>query len=403
MILMKPSILSIAFLCLLVTGLLCGTGELRAVELGIDVLEKNHFDILRGKRVGLVTNQTGVNSAGEKTRLILRKHVNLVALYTPEHGLDGTEKAGVEIRSRRDPLTGLTAYSLYGDTRKPTPQMLAGIDVLVFDMQDIGCRSYTYISTMGKCLQACAEQGKKIVILDRPNPLGGDRVEGMGIDPKWISFVGQFPIPYVHGLSMGELALMANTKGWMGPKADLQVVKMRGWARSMTWPMTGLRWVATSPNIPLAMSPNYYVITGVVGGLAGGLDLGLFSPKAFQILGAPWIKPQMVSYLRAKCRGLGVDPCTTSSGPGVIFHANPGGGGDLCAAALYTLAESNRQSRGAVFSKCSGSMMNLFYKVYGSDTIRRDLASRKPEQIVASWQPFLIRFRSERQPFLLYQ
>jgi uncharacterized protein YbbC (DUF1343 family) len=400
---MKPSNLSIAFLCLLVTGLLCSTGELRAVELGIDVLEKNHFDILRGKRVGLVTNQTGVNSAGEKTRLILRKHVNLVALYTPEHGLDGTEKAGVEIRSRRDPLTGLTAYSLYGDTRKPTPQMLAGIDVLVFDMQDIGCRSYTYISTMGKCLQACAEQGKKIVILDRPNPLGGDRVEGMGIDPKWISFVGQFPIPYVHGLTMGELALMANTKGWMGPKADLQVVKMRGWARSMTWPMTGLRWVATSPNIPLAMSPNYYVITGVVGGLAGGLDLGLFSPKAFQILGAPWIKPQMVSYLRAKCRGLGVDPCTTSSGPGVIFHANPGGGGDLCAAALYTLAESNRQSRGAVFSKCSGSMMNLFYKVYGSDTIRRDLASRKPEQIVASWQPFLIRFRSERQPFLLYQ
>ena len=403
MILMKPSNLSIAFLCLLVSGLLCSTGELRAVELGIDVLEKNHFDILRGKRVGLVTNQTGVNSAGEKTRLILRKHVNLVALYTPEHGLDGTEKAGVEIRSRRDPLTGLTAYSLYGDTRKPTPQMLAGIDVLVFDMQDIGCRSYTYISTMGKCLQACAEQGKKIVILDRPNPLGGDRVEGMGIDPKWISFVGQFPIPYVHGLTMGELALMANTKGWMGPKADLQVVKMRGWARSMTWPMTGLRWVATSPNIPLAMSPNYYVITGVVGGLAGGLDLGLFSPKAFQILGAPWIKPQMVSYLRAKCRGLGVDPCTTSSGPGVIFHANPGGGGDLCAAALYTLAESNRQSRGAVFSKCSGSMMNLFYKVYGSDTIRRDLASRKPEQIVASWQPFLIRFRSERQPFLLYQ
>ena len=403
MILMKPSNLSIAFLCLLVTGLLCSTGELRAVELGIDVLEKNHFDILRGKRVGLVTNQTGVNSAGEKTRLILRKHVNLVALYTPEHGLDGTEKAGVEIRSRRDPLTGLTAYSLYGDTRKPTPQMLAGIDVLVFDMQDIGCRSYSYISTMGKCLQACAEQGKKIVILDRPNPLGGDRVEGMGIDPKWISFVGQFPIPYVHGLTMGELALMANTKGWMGPKADLQVVKMRGWARSMTWPMTGLRWVATSPNIPLAMSPNYYVITGVVGGLAGGLDLGLFSPKAFQILGAPWIKPQMVSYLRAKCRGLGVDPCTTSSGPGVIFHANPGGGGDLCAAALYTLAESNRQSRGAVFSKCSGSMMNLFYKVYGSDTIRRDLATRKPEQIVASWQPFLIRFRSERQPFLLYQ
>lgn len=375
----------------------------RAVELGIDVLQKNNFDLLRGKRVGLVTNQTGVSSSGEKTRLILRKHVNLVALYTPEHGLDGVEKAGVEVRSRRDPLTGLTAYSLYGDTRKPTPQMLAGIDVLVFDMQDIGCRSYTYISTMGKCLQACAEQGKEFVVLDRPNPLGGKRVEGMGIDPKWISFVGQFPIPYVHGLTMGELALMANTKGWMGPKANLQVVKMHGWSRSMTWPMTGLRWVPTSPNIPLSMSPNYYVITGVVGGLADGLDLGLFSPKAFQILGAPWISSEMLYYLRAKNCGVAVDPYATPSGPGVIFHADPLGNGDLCAAALYTLAISNKLSHGGIFSKANGEMMNLFYKVYGSDTIRHDLATKKPEQIVASWQPFLSRFRAEREPFLLYQ
>lgn len=376
---------------------------LHAVELGIDVLQKNNFDLLRGKRVGLVTNQTGVNSSGEKTRLILRKHVNLVALYTPEHGLDGTEKAGVEIRSRKDPLTGLKAWSLYGDTRKPTPEMLAGIDVLVLDLQDIGCRSYTYVSTMGKCLQACAEQGKELVILDRPNPLGGNRVEGMGIDPKWISFVGQFPVPYVHGLTMGELALMANAKGWMGPRCNLQVVKMRGWAREMTWPMTGLRWVPTSPNIPLAMSPNYYVVTGIVGGLAGGLDLGLFSPRAFQILGAAWMKPgQMISYLRSRASGVGVVPAATPAGPAVLFEANPSGGGDLTAAALYTLAESNRQSHGLIFSKASKSMLNLFYKVYGSDTIRRDLATKGPDRIVASWRPFLERFRSERQPFLLY-
>lgn len=393
---MKRTLLS------LILAVAAGLIPLRAVELGIDVLQKNNFDLLRGKRVGLVTNQTGVNSAGERTRLILRKHVNLVALYTPEHGLDGTEKAGVEVRSRKDPLTGLKAWSLYGDTRKPTPEMLAGIDVLVLDLQDIGCRSYTYISTMGKCLQACAEQGKELVILDRPNPLGGNRVEGMGIDPKWISFVGQFPIPYVHGLTMGELALMANAKGWMGPRCNLQVVKMRGWTRTMTWPMTGLRWVPTSPNIPLAMSPNYYVITGVVGGLAGGLDLGLFSPRAFQILGAPWIKEKLVSYLRSKCRGIGVDPIRTPSGPGVIFHASPEGGGDLCAAALYTLAECNRQSRGLIFTKAGRDMMNLFYKVYGSDSIRRELATRTPEQIVASWQPFLSRFRTERQPYLLY-
>ena len=372
------------------------------VELGIDVLQKNNFDLLRGKRVGLVTNQTGVNSSGEKTRMILKKHVNLVALYTPEHGLDGTEKAGIEVHSRRDSLTGLPAYSLYGDTRKPTPQMLAGIDVLVYDMQDIGCRSYTYISTMGKCLQACSEQGKEFVVLDRPNPLGGNRVEGQGIDPKWISFVGQFPVPYVHGLTVGELALMANSKGWMGPKANLQVVKMHGWNRSMTWPMTGLHWVPPSPNIPNEMSPSYYVITGVVGELAGGLDQGLFSPKAFQVLGAPWVKPQMVSSLRTKCEDIKVEPTVTASGPGVIYHANPSGGGDLGAAALYTLAECNKESHGMIFNKASKSKIDLFQKVYGSDTIRRELATKRPEQIVASWQPFLNRFRSERQPYLLY-
>ena len=397
---MKLRVLS--FFLTLISALSLGIPSVRAVELGIDVLQKNNFDLLRGKRVGLVTNQTGVNSAGVKTRLILKHHVDLVALYTPEHGLDGAEKAGVEVRSRRDPLTGLTAYSLYGDTRKPTPKMLSGIDVLVYDMQDIGCRSYTYISTMGKCLEACAEQGKEFVVLDRPNPLGGNRVEGQGIDPKWISFVGQFPVPYVHGMTVGELALMANSKGWMGPKANLQVVKMRDWNRSMTWPMTGLRWVPPSPNIPNEMTPNYYVITGVVGELAGGLDQGLFSPRAFQVLGAHWMKPQMISYLRSRCEGIEVGPTTTSCGPGVIFHTNPNGGGDLGAAALYTLAECNKESHGLIFSQASKSKINLFEKVYGSDTIRRELATRRPEEIVASWQPFLNRFRAERQPYLLY-
>jgi uncharacterized protein YbbC (DUF1343 family) len=397
MILMKQRLLPALLFVTIATMI-----PVKAVELGIDVLQKNNFDLLRGKRVGLVTNQTGVNSEGVKTRLLLKKNVRLVALYTPEHGLDGTEKAGVEVRSRRDPLTGLTAYSLYGDTRKPTPQMLAGVDVLVYDMQDIGCRSYTYISTMGKCLQACAEQGKEFVVLDRPNPLGGDRVEGQGIDPKWISFVGQFPVPYVHGMTVGELALMANAKGWMGPKANLQVVKMRGWNRQMTWPMTGLRWVPPSPNIPNEMSPNYYVITGEVGELAGGLDQGLFSPKAFQILGAHWVKPQMTSYLRSKCEEIRVDSTVTASGPGVIFHANPNGGGDLAAAALYTLAECNKESRGLIFSQASKSKINLFNKVYGSDTIRRDLSTMGPDRIVASWRPFLNHFRSERQPYLLY-
>src|SRR5450432_2127873 len=163
------------------------------IDLGIDVLQKQDFAILQGRRVGLVTNQTGVNANGVKTRVILRHApgVKLVALFTPEHGLDGTETAGRYVSTRRDPVTGLTAYSLYGPTRKPTPQMLSGIDVLVYDMQDIGCRSYTYISTMVKCMEAAGEKGIDFVVLDRPNPLGGIRVEGPPMESQWISFVGQ--------------------------------------------------------------------------------------------------------------------------------------------------------------------------------------------------------------------
>jgi len=147
-----------------------------AVELGIDVLEQSDYAILRGKRVGLITNQTGVDSDGNRTRLLLRKHCNLVTLYTPEHGLDGRDPAGKYVKSRRDRLTGLVAFSLYGPTRKPTRSMLSGVDVLVFDLQDIGCRGYTYISTMGKCMEAAAENNLEFVVLDRPNPLGGLRI-----------------------------------------------------------------------------------------------------------------------------------------------------------------------------------------------------------------------------------
>jgi uncharacterized protein YbbC (DUF1343 family) len=256
-----------------------------AAELGIDVLESNGYALLKNKRVGLVTNQTGIDSRGVRTRVLLRKNCNLVALYTPEHGLDGTEKAGRYIRSRRDPVTGLTAHSLYGPTRKPTPVMLQGIDTLVFDLQDIGCRSYTYISTMAKCMEAAAENHLEFVVLDRPNPLGGLRVEGPLVDPQWISFVGQIPVPYVHGMTRGELAHMINAKGWAGGGCDLHVVTMRAWARSFTWNDPGLRWIPTSPNIPRWNSPLYYVATGLIGELHGP-ETGVGGARPFEIVSA---------------------------------------------------------------------------------------------------------------------
>lgn len=374
-----------------------------AVDLGIDVLAEHHFDLLRGKRVGLVTNQTGVNKQGVLTRLVLKKNVRLVALYTPEHGLDGVEKAGVDVRSRKDRLTGLTAYSLYGDTRKPTPAMLSGIDVLVFDMQDIGCRSYTYISTMAKCLQACAEQHKEFVILDRPNPLGGERVEGMPLDPQWVSFVGQLPVPYVHGMTMGELAIMANEKGWMSPiKADLKVIRMHGWSRSMVWSNTGLAWVKPSPNIPNCYSPFYYVVTGVVSELGEGIDIGIGTTSAFEFFTAPWLKSNAYPYLLSKCSGIGVYPYSTRCGKGVRFKINPRSG-NLSAASLYLLALSYHQTHGSIFARAPHEKLNLFYKVYGTSKIREELAHKSPSQIIASWTPFLNHFRGERQPFLLYQ
>ncbi|NBV34379.1 MAG: DUF1343 domain-containing protein [Proteobacteria bacterium] len=255
-----------------------------AVELGIDNLESRQFEQLKGKRVGLITNQTGVNAAGRRTREILAKApgVKLVSLFTPEHGLDGKELAGKYVANRKDSLTGLVAHSLYGPTRKPTPEMLRGLDVLVYDMQDIGVRSYTYISTMAKCMEAAGESGLEFMVLDRPNPLGGLRIEGPPVEPQWISFVGQLPVPYVHGMTCGELARMLNDRQWMASRCRLTVVKMRGWERQMIWQDTGLRWVQTSPNIPRADSPAYYVATGIVGSLAG-LETGVGGATPFEI------------------------------------------------------------------------------------------------------------------------
>ena len=223
-----------------------------AVQLGIDRLAADNFAPVRGKRVGLICNQTSVDGRGRPTRTVLQKALGraFTSLYAPEHGIDGRAAAGVHVSSTRDRLTGLPVYSLYGDTRKPAPWMLANVDVVLFDLQDIGCRSYTYISTMALAMEACGEQGKDFIVLDRPNPINGQRVQGPPLERSWKSFVGQLPVPYVHGLTTGELARMANAEGWTGRRCRLTVVPMSGWQRGMTWNDTGLRWIPTSPNIP---------------------------------------------------------------------------------------------------------------------------------------------------------
>lgn len=262
------------------------------IYLGIDVLESRGFDVLRGKRVGLLTNPAGVNRNGVSTVDVLRnaREVNLVALFGPEHGIYGDEAANVPVDDRIDPRTNLPVYSLYGRFRKPTPGMLENLDVFVVDLQDLGVRSYTYVSAMRLAMEACFENNVEVVILDRPNPMGGLKVNGPPLEERWMSYVGAFRTPYVHGLTIGELTKMAKElPGWMQVPREVQrrgkltVVPMKGWRRSMLWPQTGLTWIPTSPAIPTVEAAIGYSMTGL-GAQLGGFRHGIGTPHPFRLL-----------------------------------------------------------------------------------------------------------------------
>ena len=274
------------------------------VKPGVEVLRESGFDILKGKKVGLVTNPSGVDRNLKSTIDILFEapEVNLVALFGPEHGVRGDVYAGGKVDDSMDSVTGLPVYSLYGSTRKPTPEMLKGIEVMVYDIQDVGVRSYTFISTLGLVMEACAPLGIEVVVLDRPNPLGGVKIEGCYVEQPFNSFVSQYKIPYVYGLTVGELASLINEEGLnRGQKGDrepsrcrLAVVPMKGWKRSMLYEETGLPWVLPSPNIPFKDSPMYYAASGVCGELYGFMNIGIGYTLPFQVFGATWLDPQVL-------------------------------------------------------------------------------------------------------------
>ena len=265
---------------------------------GIEVLEQNGFEELLGKRVGLVTNPSGVDRQLRSTIDILFEapQVNLVALYGPEHGVRGDAYAGDHVESTKDPKTGLPVYSLYGPTREPTQKMLEGIDVMVYDIQDVGTRSYTFISTLGLVMRACAKADIEVLVLDRPNPLGGLKVEGPYVEENFHSFVSEFRIPYVYGLTVGELAGLINeeglNRGQNGKeeplKCRLNVVPMRGWRRWMQYRDTGLPWILPSPNIPSEASALGYPCAGICGEI-GHLNIGVGYTIPFQTFAATWI------------------------------------------------------------------------------------------------------------------
>ena len=268
------------------------------ISLGIDVLQKNNFSMLTGKRVGLITNHTGVNGKLESTLDLFKRADNfkLAAVFSPEHGLKGLIASGQSFESYTDTLTGIKYFALYGKTAKPSKEMLEGIDALVYDIQDIGVRSYTYISTLGLAMEAAAENKIQFIVLDRPNPLGGLRIEGNVVEDDFRSFVGKYAIPYVYGLTCGELANLINTKSALGNKVKcrLKVVKMEGWKRNMLFKDTGLIWVPTSPNVPYMETPSYLVASGVLGELVV-FGIGITYTLPFQTFAAEWIDADTIA------------------------------------------------------------------------------------------------------------
>lgn len=290
----KPTICRVAVV--LTAAMMALTVSAQKVKTGIEVLKANNFKQLEGKRVGLVTNPTGVDNSLKSDVDILHEaaNVKLVALFGPEHGVRGNVHAGDHVGNAADPTTGVPVYSLYGKSRIPSKEMLQGIDVLVYDIQDIGCRSFTYISTLGNIMKAAAENGIKVMVLDRPNPLGGEKVEGNLAEDDCLSFVSAFKIPYVYGLTPGEVALLLNGENMLGAKCDLEVVKMKGWKRKMTYDQTGLQWVLPSPHIPHASSAPYYSVSGIVGEL-DSISIGVGYTMPFQMFGAPWINAPVLA------------------------------------------------------------------------------------------------------------
>ncbi|MCH2104018.1 MAG: DUF1343 domain-containing protein [Planctomycetes bacterium] len=257
------------------------------VKLGVDVLLEDRIELVEGLRVGLVTHPAGVDSALVPTidRLAADERVRLVQLFGPEHGVRGDVAAGEDVFDARDPRTGVPVESLYGARRRPSKESLERIDVLLFDLQDVGARMYTYISTLGEAMTAAGEAGVKVVVLDRPNPLGGLRFEGPVMPEEWESFISWGPLPMTHGMTMGEIARLWKER--QGVSCELDVVRMSGWERSMVWEDTGLEWLQSSPHIPHPVSAHLYLATGAIGESFEGIHCGVGYTTPFEVLAAP--------------------------------------------------------------------------------------------------------------------
>ena len=386
------------------------------VKTGIEVLREDGFKVLEGKRVGLTTNPTGVDSQLKSTIDILweAKNVNLVALYGPEHGVRGNIHAGDKVSDEVDPKTGLKMYSLYGKTSKPTKEMMDEIDVMVYDIQDNGCRSYTYISTLGKLMEACIEFNKELVVLDRPNPLGGEKIEGNVVEDGYKSFVSQFRIPYVYGQTPGELALYLNATDYEN-KCKLHVVKMKGWKRSMTWDETGLEWIVASPHVPHAEAAVFYSVTGIFGEF-GYVNIGVGYTLPFQIMGAPWIDADSLATALNSLNLAGIEFRPIYFKPyysvfkgelceGVQIHILDYKAAKLSEVQFLVVQEMMRLwPEKDWFELCNQKRFNMFDKVCGSGHTREAFGKNyKWEDIREYWYKDVDWYRKASSKYYLYK
>ncbi len=383
-----------------------GAAEVRP---GVEVLLASPPAVLEGRRVGLITNHTGRDRRGTSTIDLLANspRLRLVALFSPEHGIRGTAAPGERVGSGTDERTGLPIHSLYGDTRKPTPAMLEGIEALVFDIQDVGARQYTYVYTMALGMQAAAERGIPFVVLDRANPITGTRVEGNILDPAFSTFVGMYPIASRHGMTPGELARMFNEAFGIG--ADLTVIPVEGWRREMWFDQTGAEWIRPSPNLPTLESAIHY--PGTVFFEGTNLSEGRGTDHPFEQTGAPWLRAREVADEMSALRLPGVRfeavefdvrPDAAKFGgqrlPGVRLILTDRESYQPVYAALHLIAAIRR-----LHPQEFEWRVSHFDRLTGTDRLRQAIEAGTLPVLLREWEQDAARFRELRRPHLLYR
>jgi uncharacterized protein YbbC (DUF1343 family) len=383
------------------------------VKVGAKVLLDEHLDELEGKRVGLVMNPTARVEGVHMLDTLMASDVNVTALFAAEHGFRGDVGAGETIEDGVDQATGLPVYSLYGQTKKPTQKMLNEVDVLLFDMQDVGARFYTYNVTMGNVMEAAAQHGVPVWVLDRPNPAGGNYISGWMLEEEHQSFVGAYPIPMAHGMTLGELARMMVGEQWIEHASDstLKVIPMKGWERSMKWPETGLEWIPPSPNLPTFKHAFIYLGTVLFEGV--NISEGRGTPDPFMNIGSPTSKltTSHIAPLRRNFGGINVE--RVSFRPKAIpgKAANPDFEGERCHGVELQITDIGRvdpvKFGTALLSAFldatpDAELSDFIQKLSGIDK-KKLLQQLDDESYLEKWEQTAQEFTKQRKPYLLYK